>query len=68
MLENWLDTIFDMKATLVNETWLEKVTSKQGNYIFDSATLRTKIFQQHGGHKLRQFFQQQKMFLGQHAP
>ena len=46
--EDWLEDVYGLNGNLVNATWIEKVTSPKGRWIFDAAELRKKIFAKAG--------------------
>lgn len=43
MEEQWLEVMYGSKSTLMNEEWVERVTSV-GKWIFDAAELRHRLF------------------------
>ena len=47
IIEDWLDEVFDKRARLFRQEFLD-IVAKQGSWIFDAAQIRAKAFAKSG--------------------
>ena len=47
IMEAWLEDVYDVKSSLVNDAWLQKVTN-EAKWVFDAVALRGRIFKEAG--------------------